>query len=134
MYDKLNKFEKIVFDVLSVCLVLFYSYSAVLQPASTQYHRGIYVIITYVLAFLMYKSKHKLMRIVDYLLIFLSIFTIGYWILNFEAINYRTGAETPFDMAVAVVGVLIGIELARRVVGTVFVVLGALLLLYGVYG
>jgi TRAP transporter 4TM/12TM fusion protein len=134
VYDKLNKFEKIVFDVLSVTLVLFYSYSAVLQPASTQYHRGIYVIITYVLAFLLYKSKHKLMRVVDYLLILLSIFTIGYWILNFEAINYRTGAETPFDMAVAVVGVLIGIELARRVVGTVFVVLGVLLLLYGVYG
>jgi TRAP transporter 4TM/12TM fusion protein len=134
VYDKLNKIEKIVFDVLSVALVLFYSYSAVLQPASTQYHRGIYVIITYVLAFLLYKSKHKLMRIIDYLLILLSIFTIGYWILNFEAINYRTGAETPFDMAVAVVGVLIGIELARRVVGTVFVVLGVLLLLYGVYG
>ncbi|MBT8330687.1 MAG: TRAP transporter fused permease subunit [Deltaproteobacteria bacterium] len=134
MYDKLNKAEKIVFDMLSVILVLFYSYSAVLQPASTQYHRGIYVIITYVLGFMMYKSKHKLMRIVDYLLILLSIFTIGYWILNFEAINYRTGAETPFDMAVAVVGVLIGIELARRVVGTVFVVMGVLLLLYGVYG
>jgi TRAP transporter 4TM/12TM fusion protein len=134
VYDKLSKVEKIIFDVLSVILVLFYSYSAVLQPASTQYHRGIYVIITYVLAFLLYKSKHKLMRIVDYLLILLSIFTIGYWILNFEAINYRTGAETPFDMAVAVVGVLIGIELARRVVGTVFVVLGVLLLLYGVFG
>jgi len=134
VYDKLNKAEKIIFDVLSVILVLFYSYSAVLQPASTQYHRGIYVIITYVLGFMMYKSKHKLMKIVDYLLILLSIFTIGYWILNFEAINYRTGAETPFDMAVAVVGVLIGIELARRVVGTVFVVMGVLLLLYGVYG
>jgi TRAP transporter 4TM/12TM fusion protein len=134
VYDKLNKFEKIVFDVLSVILVLFYSYSAVLQPASTQYHRGIYVIITYVLGFMLYKSKHKLMKIVDYVLILLSIFTIGYWILNFEAINYRTGAETPFDMAVAVVGVLIGIELARRVVGTVFVVMGVLLLLYGVYG
>jgi TRAP transporter 4TM/12TM fusion protein len=134
VYDKLNKAEKIIFDTLSVVLVLFYSYSAVLQPASTQYHRGIYVIITYILAFMLYKSKNKLMRIVDYLLILLSIFSIGYWILNFEAINYRTGAETPFDMAVAVVGVLIGIELARRVVGTVFVVLGVLLLLYGVYG
>ena len=134
MYDKLNKIEKIVFDVLSVGLVLFYSYAAVLQPASTQYHRGIYVIITYILVFLMYKSKHPLLRIVDYVLICLSIFSIGYWILNFEAINYRTGAETPFDMAVAVVGVLIGIELARRVVGTVFVFMGGLLLLYGVYG
>ncbi|MGB5745465.1 MAG: TRAP transporter fused permease subunit [Desulfobacterales bacterium] len=134
MYDKLNRFEKIVFDVLSVILVLFYSYSAVLQPASTQYHRGIYVIITYVLAFLLYKSKSRIMRVVDYLLIFLSIFSIGYWILNFEVINYRTGAETPFDMFVAVIGVLIGIELARRVVGSVFVVLGVVLLLFGVYG
>ncbi len=134
MYNELNRFEKIVFDVLACALVLFYSYSAILRPASTQYHRGIYVIITYVLVFLLYKSKSPLMRAVDYLLILLSVFSIGYWILNFEAINYRTGAETPFDMAVAVVGVLIGIELARRVVGFVFVILGVLLLLYAVYG
>jgi TRAP-type uncharacterized transport system fused permease subunit len=73
--------------------VLFYSYAAVVQPASTQYHRGIYVIITYVLVFLLYKSKSKVMRVVDYILILLSIVCIGYWILNFEAINYRTGAE-----------------------------------------
>ena len=134
MYDKLNKFEKIVFDVLAVAMVLFYSYSAVLSPAATQYHRGIYVIITYVLVFLIYKSKNKWLRGVDYLLIVLSIFSVGYWILNFEAINYRTGIETNFDKAVAMVGVLIGIELARRVVGLSFVIMGTLLLLYGVYG
>jgi TRAP transporter 4TM/12TM fusion protein len=134
VYDKLNKVEKIVFDVLSVILVLFYSYSAVLKPAATQYHRGIYVIITYVLVFLVYKSKNKWLRVVDYLLITLSIFSVGYWIVNFEAINYRTGAETPFDMGVAIIGVLIGIELARRVVGTVFVIMGTVLLLYGVFG
>ena len=134
MYDKLNKAEKIIFDLLAVSLVLFYSYSAVLKPAATQYHRGIYVIITYILVFLTYKSKHILLRVVDYILILLSIFSVGYWIINFEAINYRTGAETPFDMAVAVIGVLIGIEVARRVVGVVFVILGGLLLLYGVYG
>jgi len=134
VYDKLNKIEKIIFDVLAVALVLFYSYSAVLQPAATQYHRGIYVIITYVLVFLIYKSKNRWLRGVDYLLIALSIFSVGYWILNFEAINYRTGIETNFDKSVAMVGVLIGIELARRVVGISFVIMGTLLLLYGVYG
>lgn len=134
MYDKLNRIERVIFDVLSVFLVLFYSYSAVLKPQATQYHRGIYIVITYILVFLLYKSKHKLLRIVDYLLILLSIFSIGYWMVYFEVINYRTGAETPFDMAVAIIGVLIGIELARRVVGSVFVILGILLLLYGVYG
>jgi TRAP transporter 4TM/12TM fusion protein len=113
----------------------------VVKPAATQYHRGIYVIITYILVFLAYQSKSKkwpglnpILRATDYLLILLSVFTIGYWMLNFEAINYRTGIETPFDMAVAMVGVLIGIELARRVVGNIFVVIGVLMLSYGVYG
>jgi len=134
VYENLNRFEKAVFDVCAVFLVLFYSYAALIQPASTQYHRGIYVIITYVLIFLLYKSKSTVMRVVDYILLLLSIFCIGYWIVNFEAINYRTGAETPFDMAVAMVGVLIGIELARRVVGNVFVIIGVVMLIYGVYG
>nr|VFK20543.1 MAG: TRAP transporter, 4TM/12TM fusion protein [Candidatus Kentron sp. LFY] len=134
MYEKLHKIEKIVFDFLAVGLVLFYSYAAILQPAATQYHRGVYVIITYVLVFLLYKSTNPLMRVVDYVLILLSIASVGYWIVNFEAINYRSGAETPLDMAVAMVGVLIGVELARRVVGNVFVILGGIMLLYGVYG
>ena len=134
MYEKLTPIEQKIFDILSVFLVLFYSYAAVIQPASTQYHRGIYVIITYVLIFLLYQSKSRLMRIVDYILILLSIVTVGYWIINFEAINYRTGAETMLDTWIAMVGVLIGIELARRVVGSVFVIIGILALAYGVYG
>ena len=89
MYEKLNRFEQIVFDACSVLLVLFYSYAAVIQPAATQYHRGVYIIITYVLVFLLYKSKSKIMRVVDYILIFLSIISIGYWIVMFETINYH---------------------------------------------
>ena len=134
MYDRLHKIEKIIFDVLAVTLVLFYAYSALVQPAHTEYHRGIYIVITYILVFLLYRSKSHLMRVVDYLLISLSAFSIGYWILNFEAINYRVGAETQLDTMVAVVGVLLGVELARRVVGNVFVLIGALMLIYGVYG
>ncbi len=134
MFDKLSRVEKYIFDACSVLLVLFYSYSAVLQPAATQYHRGIYVIVTYVLVFMMYQSKTRIGRVWDYVLIIGSVVSVGYWIYNFEAINYRSGAETPLDMAIAVVGVLIGIELARRVVGNVFVFIGAGMIGYGVYG
>ncbi|MGD9331444.1 MAG: TRAP transporter fused permease subunit [Desulfobacterales bacterium] len=134
MYEKLHKFEKIVFDALAVTLVLFYSYSAVLEPAATQYHRGIYVIITYILVFLLYKSKNPILRVLDYVLIVAAIISVGYWILNFEVINYRTGAETDLDKYIAMIGVLIGIELARRVVGSVFVILGGVMLLYGMFG
>ena len=134
MYDKLNRFEQIVFDICSVFLVVFYSWAAVIQPMATQYHRGVYVIITYVLVFLLYKSKTTIGRVIDYTLITLSLACIGYWMFMFETINYRTGAETQVDMVFAVVGVLIGIELARRVVGNVFVILGTVMLTYGVYG
>lgn len=134
MYENLNRAEQYLFDALAVFLVLFYSYSAVLEPAATQFHRGIYVIITYVLVFLLYRSEFALGRIIDYLLIVVSIVTIGYWMANFEVINYRAGAETTLDKAIAVAGVLVGIELARRVVGNVFVVMGTIMLLYGVYG
>ncbi len=134
MYDNLKRFEQILFDICAVGLLLFYSYAAVISPAATQYHRGIYVIVTYVLVFLLYRSKSTVGRVIDYILIVLSIISITYWIFNFEAINYRTGAETNLDMAIAVVGVLLGIELARRVVGPIFVVIGVIMLGYGVYG
>ena len=134
MHEKLNTAERWMFDILSLALVTFYSYSAVLAPAATQYHRGIYVVITYVLVFLLYRSRGTPGRVVDYLLMAASVVCIGYWMWNFEAINYRVGAETEMDRWIAMGGVLLGIELARRVVGNVFVVLAAVMLLYGVYG
>ncbi len=134
MFEKLHKVERWLFDILAVFLVLFYSYSAVLEPAATQYHRGIYIIVTYVLVFLLYQSKSRIGRGIDYLLILLSIVAIGYWMFNFEVINYRAGAETELDKVIAMVGVLLGIELARRVVGNIFVIIGSIMLLYGVYG
>ncbi len=133
-HEKLNTVERWVFDSLAITLVLFYSYSALLQPAATQYHRGIYIIITYVLAFLLYRTPGLLGRILDYVLIAAAVITIGYWILNFEQINYRAGLETELDKAIAMVGVLVGIEAARRVVGFVFVIICVVMLLYGVYG
>ena len=64
----------------------------------------------------------------------MSVGALGYWIYNFEAINYRAGAETEFDQWIAMAGVIVGIEVARRVVGPVFVIIGTIMLLYGVFG
>jgi TRAP transporter 4TM/12TM fusion protein len=133
-HKRLQGPERWIFDILAMALVLFYSYSAVFQPAPTQYHRGVYIIITYVLVLLLYRTPTIWGRIFDYVLIGAAVVSVGYWILNFEAINYRAGLETDLDKAIAMVGVLIGIEIARRVVGSVFVIIGAIMLVYGVYG
>jgi len=134
MYQDLHKYEKIFFTAMSVLLVVFYAVSAVWVPAATQYHRGVYVLITFISVFLIYRSTTLFFRIVDYILMIASAVVIIYWIINFESINYRAGAETLTDQYMAVIGVLLGIEIARRAVGTVFVVIGAIMLLYGVYG
>ena len=133
-FEKLHPLEKRLFDALALALLLFYGWAAVLEPASTQYHRGVYIAITYVLVLLLYRSPGLWGRLWDYLLMAAALGSVGYWVLNFEEINYRVGLETQVDQAVAVVGVLVGIEIARRVVGVIFVLLGGLMLLYGVYG
>jgi TRAP transporter 4TM/12TM fusion protein len=130
----MNKVEQVLFDTMALGLVLFYSYSAVIAPAATQYHRGVYVVVTYILVFLVYRSTSRVGRVCDFLLILGSIVTLGYWIVNFEVINYRAGAETELDKWIAMAGVLIGVEVARRVVGIVFVIMGIIMILYGIFG
>ncbi len=121
MYADLKKnLKKIIFDIASVFLVLFYSYSALIQPASTELHRGIYVFITYLLVLLIYKSKNKWLRILDYILIVASVVPVLYFMIYFVDINYRAGAENLMDQWMSVIGVLMGIEIARRAVGGVF--------------
>lgn len=83
---------------------------------------------------MLYRTPTVWGRVWDYILIAASIGSIGYWIFNFEEINYRAGAETELDKWIAMVGVLIGIELARRVVGSVFVIIGTIMIMYGVFG
>ncbi len=133
-YDKLHPLERRAFDALAVFMLLFYSYSAVVQPVSTEMHRGVYVLITYLLILLVYQSGKGWKRVLDYVLMAIGIVTVGYWIQNFGPLNYRAGAENQTDQIIAVVGTLLGIEIARRVIGWVFVGMGAALLLYGVYG
>jgi len=120
--------------MLAVILVVFYTVSAVWVPAATQYHRGIYVLITFVSVFLVYRSRTLPMRIVDYVCMGLSVVAVIYWMANFESINYRAGAENDLDKLIAVIGVILGIEIARRAVGSVFVVIGIIMLMYGVFG
>lgn len=134
VYLELKKMERIIFDMVAVFLVLFYGYSALIQPVSTQYHRGIYVFVTYLLVFLIYKSKNKWLRMLDYGLMVAATVPVLYFMYFYEDINYRAGAENMMDQWMSLVGLVMGIEIARRAVGSVFVLLGGLMVAYGVFG
>ncbi|WP_084591059.1 TRAP transporter permease [Desulfonatronovibrio magnus] len=135
---RLTPFWHVLVCVLGAAMVFFYLYSAGVQPFSDQYHRGVYVLLTYVMIFISFPfwSKSNMHRptIVDIGLALTSIFVVGYWILEFENLAYRMGAETQMDIWVSIVGIVLSLEVSRRVLGWSITIGGLLFLVYGYFG
>jgi TRAP transporter 4TM/12TM fusion protein len=204
--------------LLGGSMVLFYFYTAGVTTVATQYHRGVYVFITYVLVFLLYPAGKLYMRIPltlftgfvisaligffffyggdpvafhdrlllvnsawrndgfgaalsevftlwalglgsviiaavllfvdkkmaakweenptlsDILLALISAGVIFYWIREFENLNYRAGAETELDAMISIIGVLVSLEICRRVLGWSMTFIGIFMLCYAYFG
>ncbi|MDT8448474.1 MAG: TRAP transporter permease [bacterium] len=124
---------------LGVGLVLFYFTTAGLRPMGPQYHRGIYVLLTFVLIFLFYPIKGKARESpkpnwLDITLAIISAAVCIYWIHEFENLNLRAGAENDMDYLVGVIGLLISVEVARRVLGWSMTAIGLFMLCYAYFG
>ncbi len=188
---------------LGGAMVLFYFYTAGVTSVATQYHRGVYVFITYVLVFLLYPAPKNGMRgllsvgtaavasgaatalilyqdvasfhaallageirclvpmvlgvvvlapalfvldrrlaprapenpsPLDIVLALLSAAVVYYWIHEFEALNYRAGAESELDALVSIVGILLSLEVCRRVLGLAMTSIGIGMIAYAYFG
>lgn len=196
-------FFKWLVAVLGAGMVLFYFYTAGLAAVATQYHRGVYVFVTYVLVFLLYPAGKTWVRIplslvigavyscaiagtvfydstdafhaqltggntaligaivlasfafggaatfIDNLMMkrwpqnptlsdifyaLASAAVVSYWIHEFEVLNYRAGAETNLDAMVSIVGIILSLEVCRRVLGWSMTFIGIAMFLYGYLG
>ena len=209
---------KWIVALLGFGMVVFYFYTAGLASVATQYHRGVYVLVTYVLVFLLYPAGATWYRYVlavlvgalvsctasallfyddvatfhaalmafggtwsesgagaalgampaglwlmavgtpvigggmmlvdrvlekrfpqnpaltDIVFAVTSAALIYYWIHEFEALNYRAGAENELDALVSVAGILISLEVCRRVLGWSMTLIGIMLICYGLFG
>ena len=135
---QLTSFWYILTSVLGIFMVLFYVYNAGVLPVDTQYFKGIYVLLTFVMVFISYpmttKSRLDRPSISDIVLAIVSVAVVGYWILEYENLNYRMGSETGLDTFVAVIGILISLEAARRVLGMAMTMAGISFLAYLLWG
>ncbi|MEZ4648423.1 MAG: hypothetical protein R3E97_06445 [Candidatus Eisenbacteria bacterium] len=57
-----------------------------------------------------------------------------YWIMEFEDLNYRAGAETHFDAIISVIGIILSVEVCRRVLGWAMTIIGLSMIGYAYYG
>lgn len=125
-------------SALGIFMVIFYLYNAGVAPVDAQYHRGIYVLITYVLVFIAYpfyrKSPIDRPSVTDIILALIATAAVGYWMLEFENLNYRMGSENEWDTTASVVGIIISLEVARRVLGWSMTIVGMIFLAYCFWG
>ena len=70
----------------------------------------------------------------DVILAVVATFVVGFYVVEYEAINYRMGSETSLDTAVSVVGIMVSLEVARRVLGWSMTIVGLCFLLYAFWG
>ena len=135
---RLGRIWYLVTAGLSIFMVAFYIYNSGVQPVSTQYHKGIYVLVTFVMVFLAYpmtsRSRVDRPSISDMVMALIAIAVVGYWILEYENLNYRMGSESGMDTFVAAVGILVSLEAARRVLGLSMTLAGLGFLAYLLWG
>ena len=135
---ELEKVCKWIFELGAVALVLYYIYSAGFGSASEQYHLGFYLLLTFVLIGILYRfrkdSPVSRPSILDFLLVAGSIFTIGYWILEYPNLANRAGNYNPLDIFVGAVAIIISFEASRRTVGWALPIIAVIGVLYALFG
>ncbi|MFH1985195.1 MAG: TRAP transporter permease [Pseudomonadota bacterium] len=203
--------------LLMMGMVLTYFYSSGISPLSAQIHRGVYVLITYVLVFILYPAGSRWLTpvlclvlgiglasagslwtgfgsldafdarvvavkelftenglgaalgamgglwgvlaaalvlgwviyvadrrlhrrfanipgIADILLCITAASVVIYWIAEFEALNYRMGSENTLDFYISFIGIIISLEVTRRVLGWSMTLVGVCFILYCLFG
>lgn len=215
-FRKPTGFWNWVVAALGAALVLFYFYAAGIRSVGTQYHLGIYVLITYILVFLLYPAGKtwvragtniflafilsciasiffyykdhtifyaRLMAVSeqfhaglgaglsalmpmwplllmtaalavvlhyvdlfcarrwenlpttsDVLFALVATGVVYYWLSQFEALNWRAGAENELDALISITGVLISFEVCRRVLGWSMTIIGLMMVAFAYFG
>ena len=127
-----------IFEFGAFCLVLFYLYSAGFGSSSEQYHLGFYLLLTYVLIGLFYRCRRTSPvyrpSILDIGLIVCSIFTIGYWVMEYPDLATRAGNYNRLDIFVGAIAIVISFEVSRRTVGWALPIIAVIGILYALIG
>ena len=70
----------------------------------------------------------------DVLFALVAAGVVYYWLSQFEALNWRAGAENELDALVSITGVLISFEVCRRVLGWSMTLIGVSMVAFAYFG
>ncbi len=70
----------------------------------------------------------------DVLFALVAAGVVYYWLSQFEALNWRAGAENELDSLISITGILISFEVCRRVLGLSLTLIGASMVAFAYFG
>jgi len=108
-------------------------------PLNTTMARSIHLGFAVGLVFILFpikahKAAHYKIPWYDWILLILGVLSVLYPFFEFEALSHRPGAYTKFDIAVAVVAIVILFEAGRRMMGPALGIIAIIFLLYCYFG
>ena len=129
----------LAFNLVAIGFSGFYLYTSGFGLVSTQSNRGIYLMLTSVLVFLLYPARkgaptHR-PSIVDLVLIALTVVTMWYWIDQYVSYAmFRVSSPNQTDLIMGAIAIGLMLETSRRALGPVISIIAVIFLLQLYYG
>ncbi len=143
-FDKESDFRNLsgfflkIITTIAIVFSCFQLYTAVFGVLDAMIQRSIHLSFGLALVYLLYPASKKwdrnTMHGIDILLAIIGAASPMYIIANYQALVQRSGTVTPLDMAVGILGVLLVLEAARRVVGLPIVIIAGVFIAYALAG
>ncbi|HQO65636.1 MAG TPA: TRAP transporter permease, partial [Spirochaetales bacterium] len=143
-YDKESNFRVYsglmakVISAIAITFTCFQLYTALFGVLDAMLQRAVHLAFGMALIFLLYPTSKKWskdrLHPLDLGLAVLGAITPMYIIANYGQLVLRAGTATTMDMIVGVVGILLVLEAARRIVGLPIVIIAGVFIAYAFAG
>lgn len=137
-YRKLSGVQLKLVSVIAILFSFFQIYTGIFGVLPSQLQRSIHLTFVLVLGYLLYPSLKRMPRDrfhwFDIGLAILGGFVGLYWVFNYNGLMMRAGSQTPLDIAVGGIAILLVLEGARRIVGVPIATIAGLCVLYAKFG
>lgn len=126
--------------IATICILfaLFQLYTAAFGILDATLQRAVHLMFGFVLIFLLYPAKkswsRKEMHPLDAVLALVGLGTCLYLITQFDELVLRAGMNTDTDVYVALLGIALVFEAARRVVGWPMIIVALVFIMYAFFG
>lgn len=137
-YRRYTGLFKWVVAIIAICFSLFQVYTGIFGTFDAHIQRALHLSFAMALVFLLYPSRKKWSREylhpIDAVLAVIAVAMPLYVVFFYQDLVMRAGMPTQVDMVIGIIGVLLVLEAARRVVGWPILIVACCFIAYAFAG